>query len=188
MAHDERIGRQVALKIMPAYLAADDERLRRFQREVSRRIGADDPNANLLPFTRLVRTMTSVLLQPNSSIPTLRELIDLNQPSLDAGREEVAGKLQFLAETLLIMLLGGAAGVVFSYGIAAAVGTLPLMGPLFENILARLISICRFRWQRSCFYAGVAGGGSCGRTGAGAARLEVGPGRSAALRVKRLSS
>jgi putative ABC transport system permease protein len=42
-------------------------------------------------------------------------------------------KLQFLAETLLIMLLGGAAGVLLSYGVAAAVGTVPLMGPLFED-------------------------------------------------------
>jgi putative ABC transport system permease protein len=42
-------------------------------------------------------------------------------------------KLQFLAETLLIVLLGGAIGVLLSYGIAAAVGTLPLMGPLFED-------------------------------------------------------
>jgi putative ABC transport system permease protein len=42
-------------------------------------------------------------------------------------------KLQFLAETLLIMLLGGAIGVLLSYAIAALVGTLPLMGPLFED-------------------------------------------------------
>src|SRR5437764_1709708 len=42
-------------------------------------------------------------------------------------------KLQFLAETLLIMLLGGTIGVVISYVVAAAVGTLPLMGPLFED-------------------------------------------------------
>jgi len=42
-------------------------------------------------------------------------------------------KLQFLAETLLIMLLGGAIGVLLSYLVAAAVGTLPLMGPLFED-------------------------------------------------------
>jgi putative ABC transport system permease protein len=42
-------------------------------------------------------------------------------------------KLQFLAETLLIMLLGGALGVLLSYAVAAAVGTLPLMGPLFED-------------------------------------------------------
>jgi putative ABC transport system permease protein len=42
-------------------------------------------------------------------------------------------KLQFLAETLLIMLLGGAIGVALSYLIAWAVGTLPMMGPLFED-------------------------------------------------------
>src|SRR5215813_11607760 len=42
-------------------------------------------------------------------------------------------KLQFLAETLLIMLSGGAVGVLLSYVVAAAVGTLPLMGPLFED-------------------------------------------------------
>jgi putative ABC transport system permease protein len=42
-------------------------------------------------------------------------------------------KLQFLAETLLIMTAGGAIGVALSYAIAAAVGTLPLMGPLFED-------------------------------------------------------
>src|SRR5437879_3228632 len=42
-------------------------------------------------------------------------------------------KLQFLAETLLIMMAGGAIGVALSYAIAAAVGTLPLMGPLFED-------------------------------------------------------
>jgi len=42
-------------------------------------------------------------------------------------------KLQFLAETLLIMLVGGAVGVILSYLIAWAVGTLPMMGPLFED-------------------------------------------------------
>ena len=42
-------------------------------------------------------------------------------------------KAQFLAETLLIMLLGGAIGIIVSYIVAAAVGTLPLMGPLFED-------------------------------------------------------
>ena len=42
-------------------------------------------------------------------------------------------KFQFLAETLLIMLAGGAIGVLLSYAIAAAVGTLPRMGPLFED-------------------------------------------------------
>src|SRR6266699_2424243 len=49
------------------------------------------------------------------------------------GAKKIHIKLQFLAETLLIMLLGGAIGVLLSYAIAAAVGTLPLMGPLFED-------------------------------------------------------
>src|SRR2546428_2850219 len=51
--------------------------------------------------------------------------------ALGARRRHI--KLQFLAETLLIMLLGGAIGVLLSYAIAAAVGPLPLMGPLFED-------------------------------------------------------
>jgi putative ABC transport system permease protein len=42
-------------------------------------------------------------------------------------------KMQFLAETLLIMLLGGALGILISYLIATTVGTLPLMGALFED-------------------------------------------------------
>ncbi len=42
-------------------------------------------------------------------------------------------KFQFLAETLLIMMIGGAIGVLLSYAIAAAVGTLPMMGALFED-------------------------------------------------------
>src|SRR5437870_6393122 len=42
-------------------------------------------------------------------------------------------KLQFLAEAPLLMVLGGLLGVLLSYAIAAAVGSLPLMGPLFED-------------------------------------------------------
>jgi putative ABC transport system permease protein len=49
------------------------------------------------------------------------------------GAKKIHIKLQFLAETLLIMFLGGALGVLVSYLVAAAVGTLPLMGPLFED-------------------------------------------------------
>jgi putative ABC transport system permease protein len=42
-------------------------------------------------------------------------------------------QLQFLAETLMIMLLGGALGIIIAYVISKAVGTLPMMGPLFED-------------------------------------------------------
>jgi putative ABC transport system permease protein len=41
---------------------------------------------------------------------------------------------QFLAEALLLTLLGGGLGILLSYGIAAAVGTLPLLGPLYEDV------------------------------------------------------
>jgi putative ABC transport system permease protein len=49
------------------------------------------------------------------------------------GAKKYHIRLQFLAETLMIMVCGGALGILLSYIIAAAVGTLPLMGPLFED-------------------------------------------------------
>ena len=49
------------------------------------------------------------------------------------GARKMHIRLQFLAETLLLMMLGGVLGIVISYGVAAAVGTVPLMGPLFED-------------------------------------------------------
>src|SRR5215469_16689485 len=49
------------------------------------------------------------------------------------GAKKYHIRLQFLAETLMIMACGGALGILLSYIIAAAVGTLPLMGPLFED-------------------------------------------------------
>src|SRR6266576_3623272 len=66
-------------------------------------------------------------------------LVSVNERIREIGLRRALGarkrhiKLQFLAETLLIMLLGGAIGVLLSYAIAAAVGPLPLMGPLFED-------------------------------------------------------
>jgi putative ABC transport system permease protein len=42
-------------------------------------------------------------------------------------------KFQFLAETMLLMLAGGAIGILLSYLLSWAVGTLPMLGPLFED-------------------------------------------------------
>jgi putative ABC transport system permease protein len=42
-------------------------------------------------------------------------------------------RAQFLTEALLLMLLGGAIGILLSYVIAAAVGTLPMLGALFKD-------------------------------------------------------
>ncbi|HVP43232.1 MAG TPA: ABC transporter permease [Terriglobales bacterium] len=42
-------------------------------------------------------------------------------------------RAQFLAEALLLMLLGGAIGILLSYAISAVVGTLPMLGALFKD-------------------------------------------------------
>ena len=42
-------------------------------------------------------------------------------------------RLQFLAETMMLMLLGGAIGIGLSYLLSAVLPTLPLLGPLFED-------------------------------------------------------
>jgi putative ABC transport system permease protein len=67
------------------------------------------------------------------------QLVSVDERVREIGLRRALGakkwhiRLQFLAETLFIMLLGGAIGVLLSYLVAAAVGTLPLMGPLFED-------------------------------------------------------
>ena len=49
------------------------------------------------------------------------------------GAKKVHIRLQMLAETLVLMLIGGSIGILLSYGLAAMVGTLPLLGPLFKD-------------------------------------------------------
>ena len=42
-------------------------------------------------------------------------------------------RLQFLAETMLMMMLGGVIGIMLSYALSAVLPTLPMLGPLFED-------------------------------------------------------
>jgi putative ABC transport system permease protein len=51
--------------------------------------------------------------------------------ALGARRRHI--RLQFLAETLLLMLLGGVFGIALAYGLSAVLPSLPLLGPLFED-------------------------------------------------------
>ncbi len=51
--------------------------------------------------------------------------------ALGARRRHI--RAQFLAEALVLTLLGGAVGVVAAYLLSLAVGSIPLLGPLFED-------------------------------------------------------
>jgi putative ABC transport system permease protein len=42
-------------------------------------------------------------------------------------------RFQFLAETMLLMLLGGVIGIALSYVLSAVIPTLPMLGPLFKD-------------------------------------------------------
>ncbi len=51
--------------------------------------------------------------------------------ALGARRRHII--VQFLAEALVLTMMGGMIGIALSYGLSAAVGTLPLLGPLYED-------------------------------------------------------
>src|SRR2546422_7154 len=51
--------------------------------------------------------------------------------ALGARRHHI--RMQFLAEALVLTLLGGLIGIALAQGIAAAVGTLPFLGPAYED-------------------------------------------------------
>jgi putative ABC transport system permease protein len=51
--------------------------------------------------------------------------------ALGARRRHI--RVQFLAEALVLTLIGGVIGMLLTPAIAAMAGTLPLLGPLFED-------------------------------------------------------
>lgn len=51
--------------------------------------------------------------------------------ALGARRRHI--RAQFLAEALVLTLMGGVMGIALSYALSAAIGTLPLLGPGFED-------------------------------------------------------
>ena len=51
--------------------------------------------------------------------------------ALGATRKQI--RYQFMAEVLLITLVGGIVGMLISFAIAAVAPTLPLLGPMFKD-------------------------------------------------------
>ena len=56
--------------------------------------------------------------------------------ALGARRRHI--RLQFLAEALALTLVAGAAGILLSVGIVAAIGTLPFLGPAYEDTTGKV--------------------------------------------------
>jgi len=42
-------------------------------------------------------------------------------------------RLQFLVEALVLTLLGGAIGILVAWAVIASMGTMPLLGPMWED-------------------------------------------------------
>jgi putative ABC transport system permease protein len=66
-------------------------------------------------------------------------LVTVNERIREIGLRRALGarrrhiRIQFLTEALALTLTGGAIGVLLSVGIGAAIGTLPFLGPAYED-------------------------------------------------------
>jgi putative ABC transport system permease protein len=66
-------------------------------------------------------------------------LVSVDERIREIGMRRAVGatrwhiRLQFLVETLLIMLAGGAVGIALSYVLAASIPAMPLLGPIFQD-------------------------------------------------------
>ncbi len=54
------------------------------------------------------------------------------------GARRLHIRMQFLAEALVMTLLGGAMGILLAQGIAAAIGTLPFLGPAYKDTSGKM--------------------------------------------------
>jgi putative ABC transport system permease protein len=80
-------------------------------------------------------------------------LVTVNERIREIGLRRALGarrshiRMQFLTEALALTLAGGAIGVVLSFAIGAAIGTLPLLGPAYEDTSGKADIHMRISWE-----------------------------------------
>jgi putative ABC transport system permease protein len=80
-------------------------------------------------------------------------LVTVNERIREIGLRRALGarrrhiRVQFLTEALAMTLAGGAIGVLISVGIGAAVGTLPFLGPAYEDTSGRVDIHMSISWE-----------------------------------------
>jgi putative ABC transport system permease protein len=80
-------------------------------------------------------------------------LVTVNERVREIGIRRAMGarrrhiRMQFLAEALALTLAGGAVGVLLSVGIGAAIGTLPFLGPAYEDTSGAVDIHMRVSWE-----------------------------------------
>jgi len=73
--------------------------------------------------------------------------------ALGARRSHI--RIQFLAESLAITLLGGLVGMALSFAIAAAISTLPFLGPAYEDTSGKVDIHMQVSWLNLAISSGV---------------------------------
>ncbi len=80
-------------------------------------------------------------------------LVTVNERIREIGLRRALGarrrhiRAQFLAESLALTLLGGAIGVLLSIGIGSAIGTLPFLGPAYEDTSGKVDIHMHVSWE-----------------------------------------
>jgi len=88
-------------------------------------------------------------------------LVTVNERIREIGLRRALGarrrhiRAQFLTEALAITLAGGALGVLISVGIGAAIGTLPFLGPAYEDTTGAVDIHMHVSWQILAMSVGV---------------------------------